>query len=221
MLMLTGFLPGDPKKITAYHMLALILIQAAIFLGITIALAVKLKLPFFGQGDEVTFKDLTLGLAGLMLVNILNSAYLQIMGMQPDQFKEFSTELLTSNIYLFMFTVALIGPVYEEIIFRGYMLGMLVIRNVKSADTGEDSGNSQESQISKNVIPILFTSLLFMLAHFDDISGNYLIGLPWFFLGVYFALWAIYKKGIMLTILLHVSQNLMAGMAMIYALKHT
>jgi len=185
-------------------MFIIIACQAGLFLCIAGLFQIFFKFDFYGFGDEISGKDLLLGFAGLIGVDIISAVFLSLIGQVPDQFKEFDPHLLGSNIYLFMFTVALLGPIYEEIIFRGYILGMLV---------------KPDSEILKNILPIIFSSLLFMAAHLDDISENFFIGVPLFLLGVYFSFWAIRKKGVMLPILLHITQNFMAALAMMYQLK--
>jgi len=205
-----GIIPETTKKINAVHMFIIIVSQAGIFLTLVMLLQAKLGFKYFGLGDEITGKDLIFGFAGLIIVNIFSSIFLNLTGTVPDQFKGFSPELLRNNIFLFMFTVALLGPIYEEVIFRGFILGMLV---------PEQETLNNNSPIKKNLPAILFTSLIFMLAHFDNLIENYYIGLPLFLLGMYFSFITIYKKGIMLGILLHISQNFLAGIMMLYQAK--
>lgn len=205
LLFSTGLIPAETKKVNSVHMFIVILAQASVFLIIAVALQTKFKFPYFGFGDEITAKDFFFGFAGLMGINFLGSIFMTLTGTYPDQFKEFNPELLRSNLYLFMFTIALLGPIYEEIIFRGYILGMLV---------------AGETSKIKIILGVVFTSLMFMLAHFDDLSDNLYIGLPLFLLGAYFSFWAIRKKGIMLTIFLHITQNFLAAMAMLYQARH-
>jgi membrane protease YdiL (CAAX protease family) len=201
-----GLIPDEAKKINAVHMFIIIASQAAVFLGLVVFLQKKLGFAYFGFGDEISGKDLFFGFTGLIGVNMISAVFMNLMGTFPDQFKDFDPELLRSNLYLFMFTVALLAPIYEEVIFRGYILGMLV------PEAGQGG-------ILKSLPAMLFTSILFMVAHIDDIHENYFIGLPLFLLGLYFSFWAIRKKGVMLTVILHVTQNFMAALAMLYQAK--
>jgi len=185
-------------------MFLIIAIQASVFLGILYFLQKQLGFAWLGFGDEISGKEFFLGLAGLIGINIVSGLYMKLVGTSPDQFKDFNPEILSKNVYLFMFTVALLGPVYEEIVFRGYILGMLV---------GEETG------FKKNLVAVIFTSLLFMLAHLDTLSENYLIGLPLFLLGAYFSYWAIRKRGVVLTIALHMTQNFLAAFIMLQQIK--
>ena len=197
-----GIIPNEANKLTSSDMFLIIVIQAATFVIISFALIRSLKFEFFRLGDEVSAKDLLLGFAGLLGVNLVSSLFLHLIGTQPEQFKEFNRELLQSNIYLFMFTVAFMGPIYEEFIFRGVILGLLCFR---------------ESSALKIIPAVIFSSALFMAAHFDDMAENIFIGFPLFLLGLYFSFWTLRKKGFMLTIILHMTQNLLAGLAMLYA----
>lgn len=199
-----GVFPVQSKKLTAVHMFLIIVTQASVFLALLYFLQKKLGFTHLGFGDEISGKELFLGFAGLIGVNIISMMYMKLVGTFPDQFKDFNPELLSKNVYLFMFTVALLGPVYEEIVFRGYILGMLV---------------GEETSLKKNTVAIIFTSLLFMFAHMDSLSENYFIGLPLFLLGAYFSFWAIRKKGVVLTIILHMSQNFLAALMMLQQIK--
>lgn len=199
-----GLIPDNIHKLTPVNMLTIIFIQASVFIAIALMLILKLKIHFFGLGDEISGKDLFYGYAGLLAVNLGGSLFMTATGTQPDQFKDFDAQLLRKGIYVFMFTVAFLGPIYEEFIFRGVMLGMLA---------------GKAASFKNNIPAVLYTSALFMMAHFEDIRENIYIGLPLFLLGVYFSYWAIRKKGIMLTIILHMSQNFAAAMALLYATK--
>lgn len=199
-----GLIPDDIHKLSPVHMLTIILIQAVVFISIALVLILKFKIHFFGLGDEISGRDLFLGFAGLLAVNFVGSLFMMATGTEPDQFKDLDQNLLKSNVYLFMLTVAFIGPLYEEFIFRGVMLGMIA---------------GKEATLKSSIPAILYTSFLFMMAHFEDIRNNLFIGLPLFLLGLYFSYWAIRKKGIMLTIILHMSQNFAAAMALLYQTK--
>jgi membrane protease YdiL (CAAX protease family) len=66
------------------------------------------------------------------------------------------------------------------------------------------------------VAAVFFSSFLFAGAHFRDILENYFIGFPLFLLGLYFAFWTLRKKGIMMPVVMHMTQNFLASIAMLY-----
>lgn len=201
LMLYAHLLPVDVKTLKVKDILFIVLIQAVTFIGISLLVVKTTKLPIYGLGEELRFLDILYGFIGWFFVNWASALFLHFTGSQPNQLSEFSPDLIRKNLTMFIFTVAVLGPFYEEFIFRGVLLGMLTI--------------GEKSKV-KLVLAAVFTSTLFMLAHFEDLRDNVYLCVPLFLLGLYFSFWAIHKKGITLTIMLHVMQNFLATLALLY-----
>ncbi len=139
-----------------------------------------------GKGDSR--HALGLAAAGVLLVTLAISylfpAFFQ--SLYPKELEEAFSQLASEGVGYLYLIVGLLGPVMEEIVFRGAILSRL-----KSWPLGG----------------ILLSSLLFALFHLNLYQGSYS-----FFLGLLLGYVAYRGASLWLPILLHVAYNILSGL---------
>lgn len=138
---------------------------------------------------------------GLLAIFLLASEYTtQLLNKNP---MEFMNGLIDqSSFWLMIIAVVIIAPIYEELIFRGVILGVLTHRQ-RSQKNHQAILNSTSQHIRASLI----SSFLFALVHFQyDFYGLTLI----FIIALLFCYIKI-RYGLLLAMLLHILNN---GIAM-------
>jgi len=191
-----SFFSDDIQKWTSFHVMGLMLFQAIIFLTMIVLVYRIFRPDFFHWNGSVSFKEIVLGISGLILINIIAKLIMDLMHVEATQFEELNKVLLKKNSVVFILTVAGFAPIYEEIVFRGFILRILW---------------PSKNNIYLKAGAVLFTSFLFSLIHFDLDAA-----IPIFLLSLYLSIWTIIKKNIFLSIVIHSTQNFIASVAFLY-----
>ncbi len=229
-----GWLSVDLSLWGSFDFFLTVLIQAGIFLFFAVLFQQKLGAPFFGWEGSFTFRELLIAFAGLFTVNLVSGMIMQGLDVEVEQFQGVNKENLKAAPFWFIVSVSGIAPIYEEIIFRGFLLRLLLegIKNpfqkkkpgslaaLPEAETENpaEQASQQEGQNpapaasrSKQIIAVVLTSVLFAVVHMDMDAA-----FPIFLLSVYFCLWTLYKRSIYLAIVIHSMQNFLASLAFLY-----
>ncbi len=200
-LLYLDLLPQEIYQYNSYHILMLLLGQALIFMIIFRSFLPKgyFTLSMFKKPPKASL--FIKSLFGLFFMNFSISLLFKLFDVEVKQYEQFNKNLLREASIIFLLSVSLISPLYEEFIFRGVLLKFL-------SSNQDDHQKWEWQNIIAYTFPILFSSVLFTILHFDlDAS------LPIFFIAIYFSLLTIYTGSITLTCILHSMQNLIAGLA--------
>lgn len=156
----------------------------------------KSILAFLGLENLPTFTDLALAPIALVATLLSSSLILDLFTYFPwfnaEESQDVGYDFLTSNwdyILAFAFLV-LIGPLFEELIFRGYLY-----KKLKTHTTGKSS----------ILISTLLTSLLFALLH-----GQWNVGIAVFMMSVFSCLLRELTGSLYASIFLHILKNALA-----------
>ena len=171
------------KLDTVYIYLATIVLTLAVILYIIYSR--KKQLSAYVKKKRLSFKEIFAAFLFAYGLSILVLAVTKIPALTPyrDSYESNMQTFLTGNLYSMFLIVALLGPVFEEVLFRGVILGEL---------------KTEFSFISANIIQ----SLLFGLAHLGVMQGVYSAVLALFLGFIYFKTENIYT-----TILIHILFN--------------
>lgn len=129
------------------------------------------------SGGAVTYMILTMIITSIAMHLIPGADYNQV------QNTGFTGAASQSEVLLAFFSLIIVAPVAEEIIFRGYLLGKLR----KHAPTW---------------VAVILTAGLFAVAH-----GQFNVGLDTFALGIVLCLLRVYSGSLWASILLHMLKN--------------
>lgn len=117
---------------------------------------------------------------------------------KPEVWVESITSYSNFSFFLFSLCVCFLAPIYEEIIFRGFLLNTFLLWGPKA-----------------KVYGIVLTSILFSLVHSQYNSPTTFIELFTFSVILCYA--KIYKNGLLLPILLHCIFNSFATLVIIFS----
>lgn len=221
-----GLLNPDIATWGSFDFFITVLIQLACYLGLALFFKINFRTPYFDWQGSFSGKELFYAFLGLIGVNLISGFVMQGFNVEVEQFQGINKELLKAEPFWFIVSVAGLAPIYEEIIFRGFLLRML-LEGVRPAWQGEgeerEEGQADASPKevgveerspwlqSKVILAVLITSLLFSLIHFDLDAA-----FPIFMLSLYFCAWTLYKRSIYLAIVIHALQNFLASLAFLY-----
>ncbi len=204
----SGFLPEEMKDYSAWHLFAIVLVQALSSLSLFVFFVTRLKMKVFAFWREPIkpinlLGQAALALLGLWGVYIVVGLIFRFIGIDEiKQFEELNKQTLKDQALVFYFTVAVLAPIYEEIIFRGFILPSLLPENM-----------GKYRELVFNALAVLVSSGLFALMH---IQSGALATIPIFALAIYLSLIAIRKKSIYLCIIVHMFQNSLAAYFMLH-----
>ena len=160
------------------------------------------KLNFnFSSRSPITYILVLMMMIGMMLISEFLTSFIPTTGPVFGGLYEFFSKQMESialDGFLLVIMVAVLAPIFEEILFRGIILKGMLNRGVEPMKA------------------IIFSSLIFGIIH-----GN-----PWQFLGAFLlglVLGFVYYKtrSLLLPILLHAFNNFFAAMMLIYIKKES
>lgn len=198
-----GVFPVDQgmRGFTSVHFLMIVSIQALVFILLGLVF-LRIKGTFvYPMGPQPGFLTVILAFLGLIAVNATAAILLHLLGQQAEQFEDFNRGLLKQQPAVFLVSVALIAPVYEEIVFRGIILGSLVNAN-------------PDSKVNKTAA-VIFSGILFSILHIEKIDSLAIL-VPILFLAFYLSFLAVKKESLSLVIIVHMIQNFIAGLVFLY-----
>ena len=196
-ILYTGYLPDDVSKWNSLHILISVFIQAVVFLSFLAFINRRFSLPIYSFQGDAKLRDIALSFLGLILVNLFSSQLMKLIGVEVNQFAEFNIDLLKDKSYAFLISTVVLAPLYEEVVFRGFILRTLVA--------------NQEKNTRRVVLANFVTSLFFAAIHWDVQAA-----LPILILSLYLCALTLYKKSIRLSIITHSLQNLFASIYFLY-----
>ncbi|GEM_PF-1676900 len=198
-------IPESPKKFTGFHIFLMVLMQASTFLLVFGGASRFLPEYIFFQWKVPTLGEAGKAFGGLILLIMALGGFQWLMehlGFATEQFSALDKKALLSEPFYFFLSVAVIAPLYEEVIFRGVFLSILWPM--------KDHGKKRN--LILKLAAILLSSLAFTAMHFESLE-NVVILIPIFFLSLYLSFLAIWQKNILLPVAIHFSQNLIATVA--------
>ncbi|MES0490834.1 MAG: CPBP family intramembrane glutamic endopeptidase [Leptospirales bacterium] len=186
-LVLIGVLPQVVSQWSSAHFLIQVSTQASVFL-LYVALMVRfVKVDLYYWGGNINPMELILAIFGWVLVSMLITALVEFIGLDTEQFLEIDFDSLKPTWILFAIATTIIAPIYEEVTYRGFLLKFFV--------------GKKKPGVWRQVFAAIFTSLIFALVHESQ------AWLPVFILSLYLSALTLYKKSIMLSIIIHSMQN--------------
>ena len=192
-------LPKDVALFNSLHIFTIAYIQACVFIFIFLAFKkVKKNNILFWTTIPSAWLYIK-ALFGMFLVNIVSSLLMLVLGIEVKQYESFNKDVIRSAPILFFIAVSILAPIYEEFIFRGFLLRYLYIKN----------DNLQNTKMW--VIASVVSSLFFAAIHFDKDAF-----IPILFLSFYLSFVTVYTKSITLSTMLHISQNLLSSIVFVY-----
>lgn len=145
-------------------------------------------------------KDFFTSLIGLAIFIGISKILLGFFENNPLQFIE--KIINNTNWLILAFSIVVIAPIYEEILFRGIILNMLIFHTTPTI-----FNKYHLSQTQVHWVGITLTSLLFAISHLQyNIIGIFLI----FIFSCFLCSIQLKFKSIGLTILIHSLNNLLA-----------
>ncbi|MCU5771202.1 CPBP family intramembrane metalloprotease [Erwiniaceae bacterium BAC15a-03b] len=142
---------------------------------------------------KLQLKTTLLFLGGLLLLMLL-----QIFLLQPEAWLEQQSQQSRSAVLILLFTAVVLGPVFEEILFRGFLLQGFLLWAPKSP-----------------LACVTLTSLLFAAMHTQYVHLQTLAMLTLFSMLLCYA--RLKSRGLKLPIFLHMFNNLLALLPALYA----
>ncbi len=195
-------IPDNPEKFTGFHIFLMVLMQASAFLLVFGGASRFLPEYIFFQWKVPSLEVAGKALGGLILLIMALGGFqwmMEYLGFATDQFSGLDKKNLLSEPFYFFLSVAVIAPLYEEVIFRGVLLSILWPMN--------DHGKNR-NLILKSVA-VFISSLAFTAMHFESLE-NAVILIPIFFLSLYLSFLTIRQESILLPVAIHFSQNLIS-----------
>jgi len=184
-----GILPKNPADYFPKHIFLLLIPQAISFTAsawLILRITNHKSFPWF---KNIRIRDFFIAFAGWVIVLLLASLTVKLSGIEVHQFEQFKKENLRSNIALLTFSIVILAPVYEEYIFRGAILGVLI--------------NRENMSKRHMAFGALISGIFFTLIHLDLDAA-----IPIFFLGIYLSILTLWKKSIHLSVFVHILQNI-------------
>ena len=147
-------------------------------------------------------KELGFGLLLLLIFLLISEGLTYYLDKNPMAFIDGLLD--ASSLYVMMFAVVIVAPIYEELIFRGVLFGVL---NHTKTDKLTKNTPIFLGMSSQNIIANIISSLIFALVHFQyDSYGLLMI----FIIALLFCYIRIHY-GLLLAMVLHIANN---GIAM-------
>lgn len=184
-------------KITSTHFFFLIVFQLAGFILPAFLFARFKNFNWFPVQAEIKLYEVIMAFLALIALNIIITVTYKLMDLEVKQFEDFNKDILRQRPLTFLVTVSLLVPFYEEVIFRGIVLGTL--------------WPHENGSLAGKISAIFFTSLFFMMPHLEKAS-NWMVLPPVFVLSIFLCLLTVKKRGILLSIIVHSLQNFLAGL---------
>ena len=192
-------IPKNPGKLYSIHIFALLVMQSILFIMLVYLFTYRSNIKLFKYKPIRSILLVVKAFCFLWLTNVVVSLVTLWLGIDVKQFEEFNKVLLRQDDIFFMISVALIVPIYEEIVFRGFLLRLLL------------PFHAIHSSRLQLISAILFSSLLFTLIHVDPDAS---LGI--FSLSIIFSIFTIQTNSITLSSLLHSLQNFVSGLYFLY-----
>lgn len=196
LLIKTSVLPNQPESFSSLQFLIMILVQALIFVALFLVVLRVFRFQSYSFKFDFSPGEAGLAFVGLLGLNFFVTILMRGLDVEVSQFEDFNLDALRASPFVFIFMTVVIAPLYEEYIFRGCILRFLA-----------DEDSSKGAQWGAAI----FTSLLFSAVHMDLDAA-----LPLFLISLYLCFWTFRKKSIALPITVHMIQNLMASIGLLY-----
>jgi len=191
------YLPSDLKSLDTEQFHILNIFQITIFVGFALALKKKFTLKRFRFRKKISAEQIFLAFAGLVGVHLVSGLLMSLLGLEVKQFEEFEIKkIVNERPLLFFCMVSIVAPVYEEFIFRG-----LILRSLWPC--------LQKNKRLFQVLAVSLSSFAFAVFH----KGA---ELSVFLLALYLSFLAIKTAGLTLPVIMHVTQNTIASLTLIY-----
>ena len=195
-----NLLPNKLNLFASFHIFSISYIQASIFICIFLIFQ-KIKKPFlFLWGELPTIPVFIKYFFGMLAVNMCSALLMQLLHIDVKQYESFNKILIQQSPLFFLGAVVIIAPIYEEFIFRGFLLRYLY-----------SPLNENLENYKKWVVSVIISSIFFAAIHFDLDAF-----IPILFLSFYLSFVTVATKSITLSTLLHASQNLLSSLAFLY-----
>lgn len=202
-----NWLPAKHSLMDGRHFFYTILMQMTTFLILGFAFVKIFRLPTFSfmgrsYGKQNLFfyvKEFAVVVFYYFATMLVISFFVKVSGVEIKQFEQMNLEKIKQTSVYFLLAVAVLAPLYEEIVFRGIVLRNLLPRH---------------SSKVKNFLAILVSSLVFSAFHF-----NLTTLIPILFLSFLLSYLTLRKQGLMLSILVHAFNNFMTAVVLLYDLK--
>lgn len=200
--MQSGIIPKNPSQFDGFHIFLMILIQAFSFL-VTFTIASRyMPRAIFLQWKMFQWSNLfhIFSLYLLLMIFLgLGQYILNQAGYELQQFEMLNKQKILEKPYSFIIAVSFVAPLYEEIIFRGFILSALWPLKGKAIAV-------------RKGIAIFFSSFAFTLMHFESID-NLMILLPIFFLSLFLSYSTIRSGSLTIPVMIHIFQNTLSSVA--------
>lgn len=196
---LGGEQPLSQDSINSFGFLKILLVQSASFLFVFF---LGWQFSIFDMYRITAFPSLAQilgGFLGLFFINAISQLILNQLGIEIKQFAGLNKALLRENSIPFMIAVALVAPLYEELIFRGIMLGSL----------------TKDTTRLRQLFALLWINGMFAVFHLDSVESIGVL-VPIFLLGCYFSVLTIWTGTLSLAISLHMLQNFFSGLFFLF-----
>lgn len=198
-----GALPSETADMQSLDFLFILMVQATVFLLTGLLLNKLGWLKTFDLKFDITLLQVLAAIGLWFLTMMLAGITVKSLGLEVKQFAQFSRENMTSSPVVFLIAVALVAPVSEEIVFRGFVLKTLM--RVESFSQGRVA----------SVMAVIFSTVFFSLLHLDS-GATIGVFIPVAFLAVFLAGLTLYTRSLGLSILMHAFHNLITGLVLIY-----
>lgn len=215
LLLRLNFLPSKEELISSQSIFLMIVVQCFIFLSLGFLFIKLFRLPYFpvtspsASTDMFTrIKEISLSVVLYILVMIFIAFLSNVLNLKVDQFGGYNISLLRTQPNFFLAAVALVAPIYEEIIFRGIVLRVFLLKNKRK------DRNDQKKYNYQSIVAVIFSSLGFAAFHFDQSAF-----LPLFILSLYLSALTLYKQNLSLSIFIHALNNFLSGIGLLYVIQ--
>ena len=206
-LVISEVIASKASDMGGFDILLITSVQAVFFCSFSLFLARKYGFVCFSFRKNWKSSFVFLAIAGLFIINIIISLILKWFDVEVRQYEDLNMDILRGNPVLFLVAIVVIAPLYEEFVFRGFLLKMFLTQEIKS-----------HSHIRKwqTILAVFITSVLFSLVHFSQ-DSTLSIFFPIFILAVYLSFITLYTQSILLTSVVHSVNNLISGLTLLYA----
>lgn len=208
--------PVQPQLMTGEHIFYMVLIQAGVFIFLGLLFVKFFALPsfsFWGKpackekypttSSRIKFylKEFFMSVVYYLLVMFFISLVVRLIGIDMKQFDNFRIENIKNFAGYFLLAVAVVAPVYEEIVFRGIVLKTFL-------------PSHHHRKKWKTFLAAIASGLIFAAIHF-----NLSTFLPIFLLSLFLSFLTLRREGIVLSIVFHALNNFMSAVALLYQIK--
>lgn len=185
-----------------HHLFYMILSQACVALPIAFWISRWSGYPIYPIFANVKLWDFAIAIAGWFLVMGIAGLIVKWLHIEVRQFEQFKQSNLQSEPALVYITIAGLAPFYEEIIFRGTILSILVR---KTDFIGP----------ARMIFATILCGLIFAFVHMDKDAM-----IPIFMLGMYLSVLTLWKKSLHLSIFIHILQNFVGAYSLINGIQN-